>query len=419
MIESITIRPRLVAAVGAMLSAALFSILFALAWTGEASAQGLRPEVGKPLQAAQAALKARRYAEAMAKVREADSASNKSAAESFTIERMRGAVAAASGDTGTAIRSFEASIASGKLPSGEQLRMVQAVAGMYYQARDYSKAATWTQRYFKEGGSDPQMRAILVQSYYLNGDCASVSRQLSGALQADPASGRAPPEEQLQMLASCYQKTKDNNGFVSALEKLVAYYPKKEYWADLLSRVQRKSDFSDRLALDLYRLKLATGLVTTPNDYMEMAQLALGSDQTAEAKKIVDQGFASNVLGAGSDAARQKRLRDLALKRYAEAQATLAKDAAAASDARDGNDLVAIGYNYVGYGQAAKGIALMEQGIKKGGLRRLDDAKLHLGIAYLQAGQKAKAIQTFKGVGGTDGTAELARLWILQARRAA
>ena len=415
MIESITVKSRFVAAA----CAAVFAALFALAWTSEASAQGLRPEVGKPLQAAQDALKAHRYPEAMAKVREADNASNKSAAESFSIDRLRAAVAAASGDTGTAIRSYEAIIASGKLPPGEQVKMVQAVAGMYYQAREYSKAATWTQRYFKEGGTDPQMRAILVQSYYLSGDCAGVSRQLSGELQADESSGRAPAEEQLQMLASCYQKNKDNNGFASALEKLVAYYPKKEYWADLLSRVQRNTNFSDRLALDVYRLKLATGLVTTPNDYMEMAQLALGDDQTAEAKKIVDQGFASNVLGAGTDAARQKRLRDLAVKRYAEVQTTLAKDEAEAAGARDGNDLVAIGYNYVGYGQAAKGISLMEQGIKKGGLRRPDDAKLHLGIAYLQAGQKAKAIQTLKSVGGTDGTAELARLWTLQARRSA
>ena len=415
MIESITIRSRFAAAAGA----AVFVALFALAGTHEASAEGLRPEVGKPLQAAQDALKAHRYADAMAKVREADNASNKSGAESFTIERMRGAIAAASGDTSTAIRSYEAIIASGKSPPGEQVRMVQAVAGMYYQAREYSKAATWTQRYFKEGGTDPQMRAILVQSYYLSGDCASVSRQVSGELQAEETGGRAPPEEQLQMLASCYQKNKDNNGFASALEKLVAYYPKKEYWADLLSRVERKPNFSDRLALDVYRLKLATGLLTTPNDYMEMAQLALGSDQTAEAKKIVDQGFASNVLGTGTDAARQKRLRDLSVKRYAEAQATLAKDEVEAAGAREGNDLVVLGYNTVGYGQAAKGIALMEQGIKKGGLRRPDDAKLHLGIAYLQAGQKAKAIQTLKGVGGTDGTAELARLWMLQARRPA
>ncbi len=385
----------------------------AFGYAAPAAAQ-LRPEVGRPLQQAQEALKSKRYADAAAKVREADGVGGKTANEQATIERMRAAVASASGDTATMV----ATVNSGRLPASEQLRMVQSVAGAYYTQRDYANAATWTQRYFKEGGTDPQMRSILVQSYYLAGDCNSVSRML-GDVASDEGSGRAPPEEQLQMLASCYQKSKDNTGFVNALEKLATYYPKRDYWNDLLSRIQRKNGFSERLALDVYRLRLATGLLSTSGDYMEMAQMALGDDYTAEAKKVVDQGFSSKVLGAGNDVERQKRLADLTNKRYAAGQAELAKQETDALAQRDGNNLVAVGYNYVGYGQAQKGIALMEQGIKKGGLRRPDDAKLHLGIAYLQAGQKQKALQTFKTVGGTDGTADLARLWSLQARRSA
>ena len=75
--------------------------------------------------------------------------------------------------------------------------------------------------------------------------------------------------------------------------------------------------------------------------------------------------------------------------------------------------------NLVYSGQAAKGVQLMQQGIAKGGLKRPEDAKLHLGIAQLVAGDKAKAQATFKTVQGTDGTADLARLWALHARRGA
>ena len=63
-------------------------------------------------------------------------------------------------------------------------------------------------------------------------------------------------------------------------------------------------------------------------------------------------------------------------------------------------------------GQFDKGISLMQQGIAKGKLKRSDEANLHLGIAYLRAGQKAKAREAFKLVSGTDGAADLARLWI-------
>ncbi|GAC1417821.1 MAG: hypothetical protein NVSMB6_20010 [Burkholderiaceae bacterium] len=58
---------------------------------------------------------------------------------------------------------------------------------------------------------------------------------------------------------------------------------------------------------------------------------------------------------------------------------------------------------------------MMEQGIARGGLKRPEDAKLHLGIAYLQAGKKAEAIKMLKTVQGGDGTADLARYWIILA----
>jgi hypothetical protein len=59
----------------------------------------------------------------------------------------------------------------------------------------------------------------------------------------------------------------------------------------------------------------------------------------------------------------------------------------------------------------------MQQAIAKGGLKRAEDAKLHLGLAQILAGENAKAQATFKTVGGNDGTADLARLWSLYARR--
>ena len=85
--------------------------------------------------------------------------------------------------------------------------------------------------------------------------------------------------------------------------------------------------------------------------------------------------------------------------------------------AKTGEALVSIGMDHLYNGQAAKGVQLIQQGIAKGGLKRPEDAKLHLGIGQLVAGDKAKAQATFKTVQGADGTADLARLWALYARR--
>ena len=72
--------------------------------------------------------------------------------------------------------------------------------------------------------------------------------------------------------------------------------------------------------------------------------------------------------------------------------------------------------NYIYEGKAEKGLSLIEQGIKKGGLKRPEDAKLLLGEAQIYAGQRARGAQTLKNVQGGDGTADIARLWVLHAR---
>ena len=56
------------------------------------------------------------------------------------------------------------------------------------------------------------------------------------------------------------------------------------------------------------------------------------------------------------------------------------------------------------------------EGLQKGGLKHPDDAQLHLGIAYLDAGQKDKAEAALGAVTGNDGARELAQLWLLAGR---
>ena len=377
---------------------------------------GLRPDVGKPLQAAEALIKSGKFREALAKVREADAVGGKTAAESTMIERMRLAAASGAGDADTAARAFDA--VGGSLSGADRLRAIESIAGSYYRAKEYAKAQQWYARYFKEGGTSSANRTLMIQTQYLSGDLAGASRELIAEIQGAERNGAAPAEDRINLLMNAAVRLKDVNAESFALERLVMYYPKKEYWVSLLNRLQRKPNFSDRLSLDTYRLSLATGSMTAAADYSEMAQLALQAGSGAEARQVIDKGFAAGVLGTGPEAGRHKRLRDLVNKRIDEAKKTAADDEKAALAAKQGNDLVAIGMNQVYEGQKVEGVQLMQQGIAKGGLKRPEDAKLHLAIAHLVAGDNAKAQSTLKTVSGNDGIGDLARLWALYARRA-
>jgi tetratricopeptide (TPR) repeat protein len=208
------------------------------------------------------------------------------------------------------------------------------------------------------------------------------------------------------------RRSGNNAGQAAVLEKLVTHYPKKEYWAIVLGRIQSNPGFSQRLTLDVMRLKRATRTLETAADVSEFAQLALQDQQAGEAKQVLDEGFAAGILGKGAEAERQQRLLTLTNQRAADAPRALAEAEKEAAADKDGNNLVRIGFAYSALGQHDKGIALMQQGIAKGGLKRKDDALLHLGIALHRAGQKQRAAQVFRTVGGTDGTADLARLWL-------
>ncbi|MED5618116.1 tetratricopeptide repeat protein [Ideonella sp. BN130291] len=379
--------------------------------------EAARPEVAKGLQAAQALIKEGKHAEALAKLREAETAvPSLTPYESFFIDRTRAAAALGTGDIPLTIKSLEAALATDRMKGDELRDMLRALADLTYRSKDYTKSLAMAQRYFKEGGTDPNVHTILVNDLYLSGDFANAAKEIAADVKADEAAGRATPEQTLRMLASAQAKIKDEAGYAQTLERIVARYPKPDLWGDLIWRVQSQANFGDHLRLDAYRLRLATNSMVQGAEYVEMAQLAMAAGYPAEAVKAIDQGYASGKLGTGPNAKAHQQLRDQARKQAASDAPNLAQAANGPQTGRDANAMVNIGYALATAGQADKGVALIEQGIAKGGLKRPDEARLHLGVAQWMAGQKDAAAKTLKTVQGKDGTADLARLWVLVAQ---
>lgn len=375
----------------------------------------LRPEVGTPLQAAETLLKEGKYKAALAKLHDTDDVRNKTPYEALVIERVRAAIAAASGDLASAAKSYEAIVASGRLAPADQDKMEQAIIASYFQLKDYGKAASWALRYSKEGGTDPRMRSLFIQSHYLGGDFAAAGKEQLDQISAEEKLGEVPPEAQFQLAAASFRQLKDDANYAKVLEALVTDYPNPNYWRDLIHSVAAKPGFAERLSLDVERLEFATGSLGTAAEYVELIQLALQAKAAGEAKLFVAKGVASGVLGTGSanDVDRQKRLEELTARTADDELKNFPEQQAAAIAQKDADSLVSIGYDEVSFGQTDNGLALVNQGIDGAGLKHPNDAKLHLGLAYLSAGQRAKAAATFKTVQGADGTGDLARLWLL------
>jgi tetratricopeptide (TPR) repeat protein len=392
--------------------AQLSLVMAAIGFASVAHAETVRAEIGNPLQEAQKLMKAGKNKEALGELRKLDSVGGKTPNEIFLIDKVRASAASAAGDLDAANKAFEALIASGKLGGAESARYQEGLVGNYMRMREFGKANAMINKVLADH-PDPKMHAYLIQNYYAMGNFAQATKELQVELRADEKNGRAPSEEQLQMLANLQLRSGDKAGYVTAIEKLATYYPKVNYWTDLLNRVSGKPGFSERLSVDVWRLKLANNLIKKPSEFMEMSQLVLQATAPGEAIKVIDKGYKAGAFGVGADAPRHQRLKDLAEKTAADNVKNAATMEATLVKAKDNDGLAALGYALVQAGQADKGLKMMEEAIKANSLKHPEDAKLHLGIAYAVAGKKPQAISTLKGVGGTDGTADLARYWIM------
>ena len=399
---------------GSILAASCAATVSLVAPTPAQAQEALRPEVGKPLQRAQAALRARQFPQAMAAVNAAEAVPGKTPNETYVIAQMRAAVAQSSGNVGESINADDALIASSRTTGAEKVRLLMAEASLAYTAHDYARTITALERYFKAGGTDASMHTLLIQSYYLQKDYPNAARTQSAQIAAEERARQVPPENQLNLLASVQQLANDPNGFNATMVKTIQYYPKPQYWAQLVHGLRTNPNIPDRLQYDVDRIRLAVGLLTSTADLMDMAELAVQAGYPAQGQQIMAFGYSSGALGKDAGAAREARLKALIDQTAAAKKASLAADETAAKALPSGDPLLVLGYNYVSFGQADHGLALMQQGIAKDHLVSVDDATLHLGLANMDAGRKADAVRILKTVGGTDGAAQLAQLWILQ-----
>jgi hypothetical protein len=393
----------------------LRALALALAAAGlltTAHAQGVRQEVGKPLKEAGDLLRAGKAKEALAKAREADSVGGKTPAEQLTIDRMKAAAAQRAGDNATAIQALEA--VHPKVSGAEAGQIAEQLANAYAQQRNNAKATEWLNKAIAAGNNSGSVKQLQTYLMSASGDYNAIARDAGAAVSAAEQAGRRPDEGELLRLADAQNRLNNLNGYASTLEKLLMNYPKKDYWNAYLGRLPRKPGFGDRFLIDVLRLRLASGTLSKTEDYMELAQLCMQQGLPSEARKVAEQGFKAGVLGTGPEAARHARLRDLALKEEADLKAKLASQATEAEGFKEGDGLVKVGGSYVSLGEVDKGIEYIQKGIAKGSLKRPEDAKLRLGLAQLQqAKTKSAGVQTLRSIKGTDGVADIARLWLI------
>ena len=92
-----------------------------------------------------------------------------------------------------------------------------AEASSYYQLHDYANTIKAIDRYQKAGGTDPSLTQLKIQCYYLLKDYPHAAAEQSAQIEAEIKANKVPPEQQLQLLASCQIQTNDAAGLTRTM----------------------------------------------------------------------------------------------------------------------------------------------------------------------------------------------------------
>lgn len=375
--------------------------------------------VGVALKAAQEAMGKKQWDTALTEINKAAAVEKKTPFEAYQIDEFKGYVLFAQKKYGEALPVYERLLNSGMMPADQVDERTKTVAQLYFQQKDYNKTVQWSKKFLEKHPNQEDVSILLGQAYYLLNDYKSAATTMTGVINNAEKSGRKPDENWIQIVMSSYFKMQpqDKDGIGNALKKLARYYPKTEYWDNLLD-IYRRKEGGDRINLGYYRLMNETGTLKDKGDYVEMAQLAMDAGVPGEAQDMVQKGMTAGVLKSEdkTEQGRYDRLLASAKKQADADRNSLAQQAAEAEKAGTGQVLVGLGQAYLSYGEYDKAIAALEKGLAKGGVTDADEAQISLGIAYLKKGQKEQAREAFKKAQGKY--KDLGELWVIRTQSA-
>jgi Tfp pilus assembly protein PilF len=369
----------------------------------------MRPEVAKPLQAAQEAIQSKQPDVALQKIQEARLTPQLTDAEKMYLERLSVVAAMNAQKFDLAANSLDYLLQSQQLPAADRLSLIETMVGVSQRNKDYIKVVQWARRYAQEGGKNQSVHLMKIQALALQGLHQEV---LQEKLEAHRSLGYLAQESELRIYAFSHKQLKDEAGYVSTLTQLVTRFPSENYWSDLLNIMGRAPGINARRQLDVSRLMAASGTLQEGEDYLDAAQFAIKSGLPYEALRFLDQGQAEGLL-KGALAANAVKLKHQAQQVAAEDDKTL-KSLTLATE--NGPMLMQLADVLLSKGQWHEAAEVYQKALSKGGLKHEGEARLHCGIALIKAKQNDAAKAMLQTVTGDAAYGLMATLWISLAK---
>jgi hypothetical protein len=368
----------------------------ALSAEKEKKGQEISRVIAKEMTAAQKALQASQWAEAIKNLEAAETKPGLNAFDKKTIYDFKGFAYVKLNNLKAAEQAYEAALATGAYTPEDAGKTTRMLFRLSAGNQQYAKAAEYGKQVAESGAATPDDLAILSQIYFLQKDCKSSSQWADKAIAAFRKAGEAPKENLYQFKLQCASDASDTPGMAAVLVDLIRLTNKTNYWNTLL-RIERQEERDDHNTLMLYRVMYDTNSMTAGSDYIEMAQLLGDSALPAEAQTVLEKAMSSGLINDQQKERTTRLLNSFKSRAEADKKGLTQLDAEAKKNAAGELD-VKLGEVYYGLGDYQNAVTAINRGLQKGQVKHLDEAYVYLGRSQVALKNSADAKKAFAGL---------------------
>jgi hypothetical protein len=371
--------------------------------------------IANEMTAAQKALQAQQWSEALQNLEAAEAKSPLTLYDKAKIAEFEAHAYIRLNNFKAAQAASESLLATGVLKDEELAKLFRALFQLAATNQQGAKAIEYGKQTFDAGVMQANDLLIMSQLYYQQKDCKNAGGWGDRAIAAFKKAGEAPKEVLYQIRLQCAADAGETSAEISALYDLVRLTNKTSYWNNLI-RLERQDERDDHNTLMIYRVMYDTNSMLADTDYIEMAQLLGDAALPGEAQMVLEKLMSTS--GVLKDEHRERTTRLLnAVKSRADAdkQGLPALETEAISNPAGQLD-VKLGEVYFGAGDYQDAATAISRGLRKTQISRLDEAYVYLGRDWVARNKPAEAGKAFEQLKTVPNISpRVLRLWNLYA----
>jgi len=311
-------------------------------------------------------------------------------------------------DIPNAIKTYEKMV---KIPSLEPQMGKQTtytLAQLYTMEEQYQKALQTLDRWFAlEPNPASEPFILKAQNLYQLQRYKEMIAPIETAMKIARERDKPVKEDWYVLLNFAYFQ-EENYRMVRDIQKiLLENWPKKRYWFSLAGAYTELGEDNNLIAS--YGAAHDQGMLEKESELVTMAQLYMQAEVPYKAAMLLQKEMDA---GRVTKSAKNYRLLSQAwmLSQEDEKAIPALKEAARLSD--DGELDIRLGNTYLNLGNYDECVTAVRDGLRKGGLKSVDNAQISLGMCLYNKHQYDAAISAFRDASKTQRSRRIAQQWI-------